>query len=87
MRSGPALSSAPPQGGGDTPQVAARGGRARCSGGLGREGSGALAAVPLRANTCGFPELGPGAPVRVGFPTSGPGGTSKAPRASSGVWL
>lgn len=39
MRSDPALSSAPPQGGGDTPQVTARGGRAGCSGeavGLGR---------------------------------------------------
>lgn len=39
MRSGPALRSSPPQGCRDTPQVAARGGRAGCSGkagGLGR---------------------------------------------------
>ena len=36
MRARPALSSAPPQGGGDIPQVAARGGRAGCSSGLGR---------------------------------------------------
>lgn len=86
MRSGPALRSSPPQGCRDTPQVAARGGRAGCSGkagGLGRVAE--LWVLCLDAQTpVASGSWGRAHPLESASRLLGQGATSAAPGASSG---